>query len=225
MLSCSLLIVPCACRRSPPSNALRLGLAFFLDSLLLSWRRRPGPCLPESPPIPLPPPSSPSLSHPASESVASAFLCAVTARGSGRVSHTRPCARIKSAPSHRWLRIASAGGRPCPSSFQVTRTSSPCLELALRRSTSVPCLVASTPLARSSSSATEMADMGCHIINDHATKKDPSARHHTPRPASLRTKALLAKVASKTILARTMHTFVGHQIVAPCRAVIAVWQP
>lgn len=137
MLSCCLLFVPCACPRSP-SNALHLRLALSLDSLLLSWRRRSGPCLPESPPIPLPPPSSP-LSHPASESVASAFPCAVTARGSGRVSHTRPCARIKSAPSHRWLRIASAGGRPCPSSFQVTRTSSPCLELALSVDAPRPC--------------------------------------------------------------------------------------
>lgn len=71
------------------------------------------------PPLPLRPPSLfPCLfawSHPASESVASPYFpWAVTARGPGRASLTRPCARIKSAPSHRWLRIVTRGWPSVP---------------------------------------------------------------------------------------------------------------
>lgn len=118
-VSCSLLpFLP------PPLSSL---LRLFFGALALP-RASPAPCRLSRVPPPEPPPAPAplillALSHPASESVASPFPCAVAARGSGRASHTRPCARIKSAPSHRWLRIGCGRGCRCHPPFQATRTS------------------------------------------------------------------------------------------------------
>lgn len=102
---------PCALLFPPVSLLLVVvgALSFSPTPTSVRHVRRSSPAPPSPPSPPSTPACLPCPIRPQSQWRAPFLPWAVTARGPGRASHTRPCARIKSAPSHRWLRIFTRG--------------------------------------------------------------------------------------------------------------------